>query len=63
MPAPKGNKFAVKKNPKRSGYRLKLTPENLATLKAIAQREKVPMSHIFEKALLLAYPTEFTGKF
>ena len=63
MPAPKGNKFAAKANPKTSGYRLKLRPENLKALHDIAEREQVPISQVIEKALLAAYPQDFTGKF
>ena len=63
MGASKGNQNAVKDNPKSTGYHLKMRPDTLLTIKNIAQREKIPMSQLIEKALLKAYPKELSGKF
>ena len=64
MPAPKGNKNAVRVGgPRTAGYRLTMTPENLAMLKKIACKEKSTIAQTIEKAILKAYPKEFTGKF
>lgn len=64
MPAPKGNKNAVKGAAAKSKrYLLKITEENLGILKKIAQREKISMAQVIEKSLLAMYPKEFSDKF
>lgn len=63
MPAPKGNKFAAKKNPKSDSMSMLMRPEAKALLKKIANKEKITMSEVIEKALLMAYPKEFDGLF
>ena len=64
VPAPKGNKNAVKgTSTKNKRYLLKITAENLKTLKKIAKQEKTLMAQVIEKALLAAYPKLFSEKF
>lgn len=62
--APEDNDFAVKGlSSKTTGYRLRMTVENLELLKKIAKSEKIKISDVLEKALLIAYPKIFDGKF
>ena len=63
MPAPKGNKNAVKDNPKSVGYHIKMRPETLEALKKVAKQEKISMVQVIEKSLLKSHPKEFDGKF
>ena len=64
MPAPKGNKNAVKGlAAKSSGYRLRMTPTNLTLLEKLAKADGTSKAQIIEKALLMAYPKTFSGKF
>jgi len=64
MPAPKGNKHAVKgPSPKTAGYRVRMRPENLERLKKIASQEKTTIAQVIEKALLKSYPNDFSGEF
>lgn len=64
MPAPKGNKNAVKGvSPKTQGYRWRLSPEALEALQKVAAVEKTSIAQVLEKAILKAYPGEFSDKF
>ena len=63
MPAPKGNKFAAKDNPKIRSVAFRFRPEVVAMIKKIAISEKISMTQILEKALLTAYPEKFDNLF
>lgn len=63
MPAPKGNKFAVKENPKTKRLHMLMRPEAVEKVKEIAKEEKISMAQVVEKALLAAYPKRFDGLF
>ena len=63
MPAPKGNKFGKKENPKTRYVGFFMRPEAAENLKKIATSAKIPMTQVIEKALLTAHPKEFDGLF
>jgi hypothetical protein len=63
MPAPKGNKFAAKENPKNRRFTMVLRPEAMDILKNMAVTDKISMAQVVEKALLAAYPQKFDGLF
>ena len=63
MPAPKGNKFAAKDNPKTRFVGLRFRPEAVEKMKNIAKQEKISMTELIEKAILKVYPGEFDNLF
>ncbi len=58
MPAPLGNKNAVRKKRKTRYVSIMMFPEAADALKKIAKLNKTTMSRIIEKSLLATYPNE-----
>ncbi len=63
MPAPKGNKFGAKENPKTRHFHMLFRPDAFEKIKKIAQSEKISVAQVIEKSLLASYPHEMDGLF